>query len=154
MQQDISNKSKKLVHANCISIDGQGVLILGPSGSGKSSLSLKLIGLGGQLVSDDKTILKRKKKSILASCPLPIRGQIEARGIGVLQMTTIEVVKLSFVIDLEHQTNKRLPAFKNYSVLGINLRLIYHSPIDAFPEAIYHLALNSGLYKPWDHQIS
>ena len=146
MQQELSNKSNKMMHANCISIRGRGVLILGPSGSGKSNLSLKLIGLGGQLVSDDKTILKRQQKSILASCPSSIKGQIEARGIGVLHLPAIEVVKLALVIDLGKQTNERIPAYENYSILGLNLRLIFSSPLDAFPEAIYHLLLNSDLY--------
>ena len=104
------------------------------------------------MVSDDKTILKRKKESVLACCPLSIRGQIEARGIGVLQLPSIEVVRLSLVIDLGSHTTERLPAYENYSLLGINLRLIYHSSLEAFPEAIYFLVLNSDLYEPWHQQ--
>lgn len=154
MPHDILNNSTKLVHANCISINGRGVLILGPSGSGKSSLSLKLIGLGGQLVADDKTILKRKKKSVLASCPTAIRGQIEARGMGILQMPTIAVVKLLLAVDLGTQTDERLPTHENYSIFGINLRRIYRSRLDAFPEAIYYRVINNDLYKPWHHQTS
>ena len=146
LQQAFSNNSKELMHANCISIKDRGLLILGPSGSGKSSLSLKLIALGGKLVADDKTILKRQEGSILASCPLALKGQIEARGIGVLQMPVVEVVKISLVVDLGAQTFERIPAFEKYSIFGLNIRLLSRSPLDAFPEAIYHLLLNSDLY--------
>jgi len=42
------------LHASCVSIDGKGILLLGPSGSGKSDLSLRLIDGGATLVADDR----------------------------------------------------------------------------------------------------
>ena len=47
-----------LLHASCVSINGNGVLICGSSGSGKSSLAINLIALGAELVADDRTIVR------------------------------------------------------------------------------------------------
>lgn len=46
-----------IVHGSCVAFGGAGVLILGPSGSGKSALALALIGLGAALVADDRVSL-------------------------------------------------------------------------------------------------
>ena len=45
------------IHATCVAIEGRGVLIVGPSGSGKSDLALRLIDRGAALVADDYTDL-------------------------------------------------------------------------------------------------
>ncbi|MFQ5437976.1 MAG: HPr kinase/phosphorylase, partial [Paracoccaceae bacterium] len=47
-----------IVHAGAVAFDRRAVLILGPSGSGKSSLALELMSRGASLVSDDRTILR------------------------------------------------------------------------------------------------
>ncbi|MEC9182929.1 MAG: aldolase, partial [Pseudomonadota bacterium] len=43
----------EIVHATAIAIDGKGVLLRGPSGSGKSDLALRLLEAGGVLIGDD-----------------------------------------------------------------------------------------------------
>ncbi|MEC8006219.1 MAG: serine/threonine protein kinase, partial [Pseudomonadota bacterium] len=47
------------VHGTCVAIDGAGVLLRGPSGSGKSDLALRLIDGGATLVGDDQLELSR-----------------------------------------------------------------------------------------------
>ena len=49
-----------LVHATAVAIDGQAVLLRGPSGSGKSDLALRLIDAGARLVADDQSELSRR----------------------------------------------------------------------------------------------
>ncbi|MBT5185175.1 MAG: hypothetical protein HOM01_00100, partial [Kordiimonadaceae bacterium] len=46
------------VHASCVRFEEKGILILGPSGSGKSDLALRLIDAGAILISDDYVDLK------------------------------------------------------------------------------------------------
>ena len=46
------------LHATCVSINGKGVLLLGPSSSGKSDLGLRLVDGGAQLVADDRVDIK------------------------------------------------------------------------------------------------
>ena len=49
------------MHATCVDINGSGVLIVGRSGSGKSSLAINLLALGSTLVADDQCELVKKK---------------------------------------------------------------------------------------------
>ena len=72
------NSEAKTVHASCVACDGAGVLILGASGAGKSGLALNLMALGAALVADDRVVLSREGDVVLAACPLPLRGLIEA----------------------------------------------------------------------------
>ena len=48
------------MHATCVHINGSGVLIVGRSGSGKSSLAIKLLALGAKLVADDQCKLEKR----------------------------------------------------------------------------------------------
>src|ERR1700709_2175376 len=57
------------VHGTCIALDGEGVLLRGPSGSGKSDLALRLIDGGALLVADDQTELRRRGDAVIASAP-------------------------------------------------------------------------------------
>ena len=79
--------NKKTVHASCVLVQTVGVLIIGASGTGKSALALRLIGLGGKLVADDRTILTYHKNQIIATCPATIKGKIEARGVGIINLS-------------------------------------------------------------------
>ena len=71
------------IHASCVAIGDAGVLIQGPSGSGKSDLALRLIDRGAVLVSDDYTELSRLGDRLTARAPATIAGKIEVRGIGI-----------------------------------------------------------------------
>ena len=46
-----------LVHGTCVDLDGRGILLRGPSGSGKSDLALRLIDSGARLVADDQVVV-------------------------------------------------------------------------------------------------
>jgi len=77
------------LHASCVALQDKGLLILGPSGSGKSALALQLMALGAVLVADDYTDLVRCDDRVIARCPAALRGLIEARGIGILRADTV-----------------------------------------------------------------
>ena len=47
----ISKDNSKIIHASSVEINGKGVVILGKSGAGKSSLAIKLISMGAKLIS-------------------------------------------------------------------------------------------------------
>jgi serine kinase of HPr protein (carbohydrate metabolism regulator) len=96
------------IHASCVSIDGRGVLIFGPSGSGKSDLALRLIDRGARLVSDDYTRIRRAGDRLLASAPEAIAGRIEIRGIGIIALPAEIEIPVCLVADLD-RTPERLP---------------------------------------------
>lgn len=72
------------IHATAIALAGQAVLLLGPSGSGKSRLALRLMSSGAWLVADDQTTLTARDSQIFATCPPTIRGRLEVRSLGIV----------------------------------------------------------------------
>lgn len=90
------------IHATCVAIDGQGVLIMGPSGSGKSDLALRLIDRGAALVSDDRCIVETNSVGTLsASPPATLAGRIEVHGIGIVPMEFLPCITPALVVALE-----------------------------------------------------
>ena len=98
------------------------------------------MGLGADLVSDDRTFVMRKSDRLIANCPDKIKGQIEARGVGILKVVPLDCIELSLVVDLRLQIDERLPKEDTYEMFGIMLRCIGRSRLDAFAEAVYFLA--------------
>lgn len=74
-----------LHHATTVTIAGKGVLIEGPSGSGKSALALQLMAFGAALVADDSTLLQSRHGQLWATAPAGLPAAIEARGVGLLR---------------------------------------------------------------------
>ena len=128
-----------LLHASCVSINGNGVLILGPAGSGKSSLALNLIALGAELVADDQTLVRREHSDLIAHCPETISHLIEARGLGFLTPPSCDKAALTHVVDLSQVQTQRVPVCEDYELFGITLPLFRRPPLDAFPAALYIL---------------
>ncbi|MCB2151511.1 MAG: hypothetical protein KDE06_10360, partial [Rhodobacteraceae bacterium] len=58
-----------ILHAACVSLEGRGVLVLGPSGSGKSALALQLMAHGCTLVSDDAVEVRDDDGAPVARAP-------------------------------------------------------------------------------------
>ena len=102
-------KAQANIHASCVAIGGKGILLLGPSGCGKSDLALRLIDEGARLVSDDRTILFLAKGALHAKAPASIRGLLEVRGLGIIQLPIRTNVKIALAVKLG-QEGPRLPA--------------------------------------------
>lgn len=113
------------IHATCVAVDGQGVLIKGQSGCGKSALALQLIALGAELVSDDRTILNKVDGRLVATAPETIKGLIEARGIGILNATVVPEADICVVVDLNKVETDRVPVERKVTILGIELPLLH-----------------------------
>ena len=104
------------------------MLILGPSGSGKSALALSLMALGCTLVADDRTIVTAEGDTLIASCPPAIAGMIEARGVGILRAEARPPVPLVLAVDLAQRSTTRLPERRDIRLLDRHLPLI--CPVD------------------------
>ncbi len=124
------------LHASCVAVEGRGLLILGPSGSGKSALALQLMALGATLVADDRTEVWAEDEQVMARCPTPIRGLIEARGVGILHAAALDQAPLHLVVDLGRAETQRLPPNHQISVCGRTLDLVLHRPERHFPAAL------------------
>ena len=115
--------SSEMFHASTVARDGRAVMITGPSGSGKSDLSLRLFDHGFQLVSDDQTIVARDGERLLASAPTNIAGKIEVRGIGIVDVDAVADVPLALVVELDTDV-RRLPDSRELNILGIGVPLV------------------------------
>ena len=92
------------VHGVLVDVYGEGVLIMGESGIGKSEAALELIRRGHRLVSDDVVIIRKVSDvTLVGEAPDITRHFIELRGIGIIDVKTlfgVEHVKDSQEIDL------------------------------------------------------
>lgn len=125
-----------IVHASCVALNGRGVLITGPSGSGKSLLALQLMAFGAQLVADDRVILIRNGSELKAQAPQNLTGLIEARGIGILHASALEQAPILVVVDLSQVETDRLPRKRETVLLGVKLPLLHKSETTDFPAAL------------------
>ncbi|WP_438956965.1 HPr kinase/phosphorylase [Cognatiyoonia sp.] len=127
-----------IYHANSVSIDGKGLLITGASGSGKTSLAFELLALGATLISDDQTCLRLEQGAVVASVPTTIAGQIEARGIGILNAPEAGPTKITTVVDLDSVEQDRIPPRRTITLLGCELPLLYRSDGIPFASVLWH----------------
>lgn len=132
-----------LLHGTCVALDGAGVLLRGPSGSGKSDLALRLIDGGARLISDDQTFVASREGRLIASAPPPIEGRIEARGLGILSVNFEACAPLALIVDLVSEAPERLPEPESLEILGVELPLIHLCPFEASAAAKLRLAVHS-----------
>lgn len=128
------NKLMINIHATCISINQNGVLLLGQSGSGKSDLALRLImNKGAELVADDRADVFAKDGRLYACSPENIRGLLEVRGIGIVNMPFAENAEVKLAVELVSEPKKaeRMPAAHEYQILGCLVPLIKLYPFEA-----------------------
>ncbi len=131
------------VHATCIDLGGKGVLLRGPSGSGKSDLALRLIDGGARLVADDRTDLTLRDDAIIATAPEKLTGKMEVRGLGIVSVDSLPETALALVADLISPTDvERMPEPAKVDLLGLPVALIRLAPFQASAPAKVRAALN------------
>ena len=128
-----------LLHATCVSIDGRGILLQGPPGSGKSDLALRLIdqpGMGidgqlkrAQLVVDDQVWVTRREQRLIATAPETLAGKLEIRGLGILAVPNASEVELALGVRLSPAAAiERMPGDAHLDILGLSLPLVLIDP--------------------------
>lgn len=121
-------------HGVLVEVYGEGILILGDSGIGKSETAIELIKRGHRLIADDAVeISKVSEKTLVGRAPEIIRYYMELRGIGIIDIRRIfgmgavkETEKIELVIKFEHWVDGKLydrMGLENESVdiLGIKI---------------------------------
>ena len=97
------------VQGTSICFNGHGYLIKGKSGSGKSSLALKMINCGARLISDDITEIENG--NLIA--PQKNKGWLEVRGIGLISgFLVCDQAPLSAILELTDEKTERIPEDK------------------------------------------
>jgi len=124
-------------HGVLVEVYGEGILILGESGVGKSETALELVKRGHRLIADDVVEIRRvSDKTLLGTAPDIIRHLIEIRGIGILDVKNLYGVgsvklmeNINLVIHLElwdkNKNYDRLGLVDEYTdILGIKVPLL------------------------------
>lgn len=127
-------------HGVLLEVSGEGVLILGESGVGKSETALELIKRGHRLIADDAVeIRKVSAKTLVGTAPDNIRHFIELRGVGIINarrifgMGAVKMTeKIDMVVQLELWDDKKV-----YDRLGMDNETIeilgIHVPVCTVP---------------------
>ena len=109
-------------HGVLVEVYGEGILILGESGVGKSETAIELVKRGHRLIADDAVeIRKVSNKSLVGTSPNNIRHFIELRGIGIINVSRIFgagavklTEKIDYIINIEPWDNEKV-----YDRLGL-----------------------------------
>ena len=108
-----------VVHATAVRWHERGLLLLGPSGVGKSDLALRLVERGAALVADDLVrITTRNGRLVARAAAGP--GLIELRGQGIFQLPHVDETVLDLALELGPAA-ERLPEAATRSIAGIAL---------------------------------
>ncbi len=97
------------IHGVLVEVYGEGILVMGESGIGKSETAIELVKRGHRLIADDAVELKRvSDKTLVGSAPELIKHYIELRGIGIVDVRRIfgmgavkDTEKVDLVINYE-----------------------------------------------------
>lgn len=106
------------LHASCCARNGRGLLITGPSGSGKSSLVLRLVRQGFALVADDQVVLE----GVVGRAPHALAGILEVRGVGLMRLAYLRRASLALVVALGEE--RRLPDGGTHPGTGLPMVLL------------------------------
>ena len=137
-----SRLSSENLHASSVAKDGRAVLIAGPSGSGKSDLALRMLDRGFTLVSDDRTIIRKQGNKLIATAPDTIKGKLEVRGIGIIDVDQVQEVPLALVIELTTEIERMPDDSRERMFLGVGVPLISVDAMTASAPSKVALALD------------
>lgn len=137
------------LHASCVSVNGQGVLLVGPSGIGKTDVALRLIDGGGQLVADDQTQLDLVEGQLVASSPATLAGLIEVRHVGLLTLPFRAQAPVALYVELVAAVAglERLPQLAFYSLLDCPVRWLKLPATAASTPAKINMVLQGSFYE-------
>ena len=155
------NQTFKTLHGVLVDIRGLGVLIIGPSGIGKSDCALELISSkGGKLVSDDIVEIRTLDfNRLIGTSPNRTKHLMEIRGIGIINIkdlygadSVVDQKQIDMVIELcmwdsECEYDRLGIDGKTYKILGVDVpySLIPITPTRNIPTIVEAVALNQLL---------
>lgn len=122
----------------------RGIVIEGPSGSGKSRLALSLMARGAALVADDRSLLFAARDGVYARAPRSIAGLVEVRGAGILRLSARRLARIAVIVTLDPgRPAARLPDQQTCIRLGHRLSCLPGPASCAdhgsFAQALHHL---------------
>ncbi len=135
----MSRAAVPALHASCVVVGEAGLLLRGPSGSGKSMLARRIVeaaslaGVFARIVGDDRVTVRISGNRAVARAHPVLKGYVEVRGVGIVAAEAEPACVLSLLVDLQDVAVARMPepAFLRGECLGIALPRIVAGPADA-----------------------
>ena len=143
MEMKIPFNGSLIMHASCVDVNGSGVLIVGRSGSGKSSLAINLLALGSKLVADDQCELIRKNNGFRISKPASLPKSIEIRGVGLVSVPMVNETSLDWVVNMDEVEKERMPTPRFTELGGFRVPTVFGKEMDGLASRIYVLVSNA-----------
>lgn len=140
--------SSETLHATTVAKGGRAVIITGRSGSGKSDLALRLLDRGFVLVSDDQTYLCMANGKLVAAAPPTIKGKLEVRGIGIVELDSIDNVPVCLMVELASEIERLPDEGRERLILGTKIPLVSVDALTASAPAKVAMALDLLGLKP------
>jgi serine kinase of HPr protein (carbohydrate metabolism regulator) len=137
------------LHASAVLLRAGGVMLCGPSGSGKSSLCAALIEMHeARLIGDDRLIIESEAEDLFAAPHDNLRGLLEVVGLGLLRLPFEARATINLVVDLTPlDARPRLADEAYFEHRQARVPLIYldgHSPHGALKIKLALQALKNG----------
>jgi len=131
------------LHGNAVLLGDAGLLILGPSGMGKSTLARRLVarrqaGCGfAALVADDRVLVSERHGRLVARPHPALAGRIEQRGLGIVSCPHEPAAVLRLVFELTREAAPRMPEESAFSATILSVVLPRLSgPLEVAPMLI------------------
>jgi serine kinase of HPr protein (carbohydrate metabolism regulator) len=147
----VADAPEQTAHGTAIAAGGRSALIVGPSGAGKSDLALRCLALApsplipvpARLVADDRVIIELRDGRLRVTAPAPIRDRLEVRGLGIVEVSSVDSADLVLIADLtDTGPIERLPdPAPRRAILGVSLPVLRLSPLEASAPVKLLLAL-------------
>jgi HPr kinase/phosphorylase len=130
-----------LHHATAICIDGQGVAIVGKSGSGKSDLALRLIDRGATLICDDYVVISEIENKLMLTPASNITGKIEIRGLGIIRIPYVDSAPLRLYVNLDMTPERHPDLWQTIPLNGYHVPMIAVSPFATSAPILIEMAI-------------
>lgn len=130
------------IHASCVAAGSRGILLLGPSGRGKSDLALRLIDRGARLVADDRCDVWFDRGRLWCRPPDELAGKMEVRGLGIVEQPWTAPVPLALAVRLAERYERMPPANQVEMIAGNPVPAVTLSAFEASAPVKVLLALD------------
>jgi serine kinase of HPr protein (carbohydrate metabolism regulator) len=150
----VADAPEQTTHGTAIAAGGRAALIVGPSGAGKSDLALRCMALApsplipepARLVADDRVLVTFEGGRLRVAAPATIRGRLEVRGLGIVEVASVDSADLVLVVDLaEAGPIERLPdPAPRRAIQGVSLPVLRLAPFEASAPVKLLLALSQA----------